>query len=843
MSRFVTVDLNGWLDHLIDVGGEARALGFRSSLYRLEDTWLFGAQALAAAREARKNTPLVDAFDALIAAATQEICVSAEREALPTALWRLVVEANRKSDDVAHLALVIPDGRYFGAPRVRKATGMTALETLYRELERARPPALATSRIELVWRSVAALKAVLAQGELGDAPGSVLVISVNRRTYWTVLKLRHWPRSGRGGGPLYIARGATMEECEEPEAWTVRRAETVRSALAQQGGDLQAISRWTRWTEILATDMRPQSLATLGIDADTIEHRSWPAPGERWTVCPDPPAITWGEASLPPALESRIELFRNGEEGKPIAIVVESPAGVEMVSGFDGAIRKLAGGIRILRVMGANTARAAADLANALGRDRDAPAWLDEVPGIELGVRKRPTDNSTQTQTEWMTVIPGNESIPAGETYHTQADLARRVTLAPGIEHVHLRLRRGQEEAWDERYSEGSNGFTIRPSDHVRIVEPLARVRPLSGEARIEIVEHLRDGRTEALSGSRASTRWSEMSKTPPLALRSIPELYIFEAKEDGWGKLERLLHQVVKDAGSGKGVTLELKNQLYKCTQEQWNVRKFPLGSDGQPPRGDPPSTSDSRRQRESRILLAESTAALLSGFEYSLRNREGLTPYAANRLHLPLTWLFTGCPGRTVEILLDAIVNPEGVEGCVLHMHAKYSAWSIYQGVGRAVRSMEMLQTIFDVLIGRWENEGGMQQDKFLLATVTHPMARRVAVRRVLNESRERFERAKRFLDRHLDNLLEGIHDTRPRGKEPRIELRYVTMGYRGLCQVRYAHPDWFPVDGNHARETFTKLCKASSLGRGFERDLVDRTAPYLIGEGDDPTMPGGF
>lgn len=847
MSRFVTVDLNGWLDHLVEEDGESRALGFRSCIFRTDDTWLFGAQALAASRDARSEDRLVDAIDALATAAGHGNCLSSEREILPAALWQLVADASRRADTPPHLALVIPDGRYLGAAKVRKETGRTALESLHQALEQARPRALTRSRIEFVWRSVAALRTVLDQGGFEDGPpGAVLVISVNRRTFWTVLELRPWPPSRHGSGPLRIVRRSEMDDCDESEAWTAQRAETVRAALVAEGnGDLESIHRWTRWVEILATGMRPESLAKLGIDAEAIEHRSWPAPEGTWAMWPAPPSITWADASLPPGLLRRIERFRNGEEGKPLAIVVESSVGVEMTAGFESLVRKPAARIPIYRAVGADTARAAKRLAGELGRDPEMPAWLDEVPSIDLEVRKRRDGIASETDTEWMTVVPGNEAIPAGETYHTRPDVARRITLAPGIEHVHLHLRRGQEGAWDQRYSDGSTGYTIRPSDHVRIVEPLARVRPLSDEARIEIIEHLPDGRSEALPGARASIKWSEMSRTPPDALCSIPELYIFEASEEGWNELEILLHQVVRLAGTKAGTSVELKQELYKCTQKQWSERKFPLGSDGKPPRA-----SNPLQDRASSRLLAESTGALLSDLESSIEGRKKLSIRAANRLHMPLTWLFTGCPERTVEILLDAIVNPTGASGYTLHMDNEFSAWSIYQGVGRTARSEDALRTVFDTLVGEWENEGGKRQDKFLLATVTHPMARRVAVRRVLNESRERFNRVKRFLDQHLDNLLEGRHDPRPRsrsrnGSDPRLELRYVTMGYRGLCQVRYTNPNWFPVNGKSARQSCEKLRQAtrSRIGRDFERDLVKRTAPYLIGEGKDPSMPGGF
>ena len=66
---------------------------------------------------------------------------------------------------------------------------------------------------------------------------------------------------------------------------------------------------------------------------------------------------------------------------------------------------------------------------------------------------------------------------------------------------------------------------------------------------------------------------------------------------------------------------------------------------------------------------------------------------------------------------------------------------------------------------------------------------------------------------------------------------------MGYRGLCQIRYGNRDWFPVDGKNAKDASNKLHEARNIRGVFERSLVDVTAPYLIGKGVDPTMPGGF
>lgn len=116
---------------------------------------------------------------------------------------------------------------------------------------------------------------------------------------------------------------------------------------------------------------------------------------------------------------------------------------------------------------------------------------------------------------------------------------------------------------------------------------------------------------------------------------------------------------------------------------------------------------------------------------------------------------------------------------------------------------------------------------------------------MRNVLNGNSKRFDRVKGFLDRRLENILEGIHDHRPGGRpQPSLELRYVVMGYRGLCQVRYRNPDWLPMDSDDCRRIHRRIRTAADrVGHQFERTLVERTAPYLIGKGEDPPMPGRF
>ena len=867
MDRFVTLDLNGWFDHLVvgstenarDMGG-GRTLGFRSSLFRQRsgdavgarsddvDTWLFGAQALAAARDARTEGPLIDAIDALALAAGHGAVDATMRNALPLAVWQLVADCARSSGqaDVAHLALVIPDGRYLGRPQIDGETGRTALETLHRTFNENRPRGQSRSRVELIWRSVATLKAAMsaAPERVGRSAGDVLVINVNRRIFWTVLQLRHWTRGGKGGtGSLCIIRRPVMDDCNADESWTAKRVENVRTALqAESAEDMDALRRWTRGLEILATGMNSGSLAEFGVEMDALEHWSWPVADGGWKLLRQVPTMKWSKASfsLPERLHRRLKVFAEDRPTglqKPLAIIIESPTGVEGVSGFERMVRKVAPTVPIVRVAGRKTVEAAADLALTLGRDPNAPAWLDEVPAIDLKVRNTAVDGTTPTVTAWKPVIANREAIPAGEIYHTPPDDARKVTLAPGVEYVHLHLRRGSGDRWDERYSGQKTGHNILPSDHERVVQPLVRVRPLSGEAHIEIVEHRPDGETEILAGSRSSVKWSEMQSKAPAEMGSIPELYVFRASEEGWGDLKPLLIEVV-EAGVDR-MTLALRDKLYKCTQQQWGQHVFPLGSDGQPPR-----TLSTKEFGTGQRLLRDATGILLDDLTLSVESTKTLKVKAANRLHMPLTWLFTGCPEGAIQILLDALLDRTGDAASKLLADNEYSLWSIYQGVGRTVRSDEHLKAVFDNLIGAWETSGGSSQDKYLLSAVSHPLARRVSARRVLGENRERFDRVHRFLKQHLDNVVKGIGDPRPGGHpQLRLELRYVTMGYRGLCQIRYDHTDWFAIDDSQVQRAHTTLVKAKSKGSAFEKRLIDLTAPYLVGEGSDPTMPGGF
>ena len=88
-------------------------------------------------------------------------------------------------------------------------------------------------------------------------------------------------------------------------------------------------------------------------------------------------------------------------------------------------------------------------------------------------------------------------------------------------------------------------------------------------------------------------------------------------------------------------------------------------------------------RRHQEARALLRGSTAILLSELEDHVRGPGQLSVKETNRMHLPLTWLFVGCPERTDDLLLEAILDPDGPVWDKLNMHNQFSAWSVHQGL----------------------------------------------------------------------------------------------------------------------------------------------------------------
>ena len=65
----------------------------------------------------------------------------------------------------------------------------------------------------------------------------------------------------------------------------------------------------------------------------------------------------------------------------------------------------------------------------------------------------------------------------------------------------------------------------------------------------------------------------------------------------------------------------------------------------------------------------------------------------------------------------------------------------------------------------------------------------------------------------------------------------------------QTRWKNPDWFSVDGEDAVKAHAKFMElrqkrfVENEHQVFLRGLLDKTVPYLIGEGKDPTMPGSF
>ena len=856
MKQFLAFDFNGWLDHCWidrkeDELGETRSLGFRSCLYKHNDQWLVGAQALAAARFEDALSSAVNASDAIAdAAGLNRFSLKTEDVSpLPCALWSLVEAAN-VANPPSHLALIVPDDHVFGSPKIVQE-GKTRLEILFRSLQAARPASLSRSRVELVWRSVAVLQAVLDKNKLKDEVGEVLVISVNDQILWRVLELRYWSRNNSDDGRIHIVRIPLETSGNHRNSGEVSWIKELRAIVENRiSDDVEKLGQWTRLIEILASNLSSTKLSQFGIDSNAIEHKTWPIGDHEYALWQkDVPADVlenYDIDTLQEKLRKIVTNFLNRQINKPIAIIIENPISEELVTGMRFFHQLSSENVPVYFVSGTDTLQAATRLAKVLAESNhhEGPAWLDSVPEIQLEVRGKLDDDQFGT-TNWIEVVSENEAVPAGEIYSTSMDKRRQITLAPGIEYVHLHLRRGNEDSWDERYTQ----HAIEPSDHVRFVEPLAKIRPLSEVARIEIVEHLPNDDVETLAGPTNGIKWDDLSSEKPPILGSIPELYIFEASEEGWEDIKPILKRIVESGQSRNGSLqrISLRDELYKCTQNQWKDGRFPLGSDGLPPR-----TSGGQNYGDDQELLRRAIAIIVGDLEHSVENRSQFKKAGdSNRLHMGLTWLFTGCPDKVTNILLDAIINPDGNSGETLCIDKPYAAWSIYSGVGRTAKRREILEVIYDELLGRWEDNGdGIKQDKFLLAAVSHPLARRYLVRILFYEDQKRFERVKRFLWRHLENIVGGIHDPRPGGKQPSLELRYVIMGYRGLCQIRYKHPEWFPHDGideGEAVDVYKKLMQLSKSphfkNKKFEQKLLELSAPYLIGEGRDPTMPGGF
>ncbi len=836
----------------------------------IKDQWLAGAQALAAARFENSLKTIdaidadalycaagyIDAIDALSCAAGycrkhSRKCGTISPLPLPSVLWKLVEAANRVDKETVHLALIVPDNQFFGNPKVVQEEGKTRLEILYDSLYSARQSSgLMRNRFELVWRSVAVLRAVLDRGELTNQLGDVLVVSINKKICWRVLKLRRWSRDKSESCPIRIERTSMKVSRNYSNMGEKRWMSDLLAKVENQNSvKFKKLKGWTRCMEMLVTNASSETLNKLELDVSAIEHWTWPlVEGESVSWRSEAPIVVpknHARILLLNKLKAIIKKFLHQTE-KPLAVVIENPVGDEIFDHIRLLHRILSDNIQIHYVSGADTTKAAARLAQVLAESNhpQSPAWLDSVPEIQLTVREKLDDGQGGSNTKWIAVVSGNEVVPAGEIYSTLPDEGRRVALAPGIEYVHLHLRRGGEGAWEERYTphprhDPHHAIAIEPSDHVRFVEPLARVRPLSEVARIEIVEHQRNGEVEALAGF----KWDDLTKMCPPELGNIPELYIFKDSEEGWENLKPILKKIVESGrdSTDPSLRITLRDELYECTQEQWRDKKFPLGSDGQPPR-----TLDGRDYIDAKRLLRDATRILVRDLKYCIDRQMKLKVGVANRLHMGLTWLFTGCPEEVTNILLDAIINPNGKAGTTLHIKKNFAAWSIYSGVGRTVKSEESLKIIYDSLIRRWEKNGGQGQDKFLLAAVSHPLARRFLVREILNEKEERFQSVKHFLCQQLDNIIRRKHDSRPR-HQPSLELRYVTMGFRGLCQIRYKNPEWFPVDESKAIRTYDKLMQLKDSYRfrnkKFEQNLIDLSAPYLIDEGEDPTMPGGF
>ena len=685
-SNFITFDLNGWFDHVFCPEDKlAHPLGFRSCLYSYDNKWLLGAKALSTARQLDKTDRLIDVCDAI--EYTSLPSDNENSKALPKSLWQIVKDVPEIGQSEVNLALIVPDGEFFG--RLPEPGKKANLEYFYERLVNERPRDLRRSKLEIIWRSVAVLKAAQKKYHEKKHPfnqhGNVLVVSINRKVYWARLKLRDWitKQEKASDGKVFIERKLNRSfNCKEGESWFQNRLEDVKKAVSERNScEISSIEDQTRFLEIHASGITEELQKKYRLDHRDLEHQTLITQDNKWGAISTPESIHWSNYQLPIKLINEIEEF--SKDPSSLGIVIENPIGRKSTTGFEMLLRGVSGKLDVFGIYAHETVKAAHTLAQELGRDPKSPAWLDEVPAIEIKVRNSTRGEQNDSQGfDWVPIIPKGEAVPAGEFYSTKPEDQPPISLAPGIEHVHLHFKRWQ----DERYSGKDTGHYIKPSDHKRIVKPLARVRPLSGEARVEILEQLRDGKTQALA---PTMKWSKMLSDRPEAMRSIPELYIFQANLDGWEELTPLLEKVIdyKDKEFDDPDTSELRQKIYKKTQEHWGSSTFPLGSDGQPP-----IFKDKNENEKAKNLIKDSTEILVDWLESYLNGRRVIAKdVVINRLHLPLTWLFTGCPDKIPSILLEAIKNPDGDYGAKLRMDKQFSAWSVYHGFGRTVNSSE--------------------------------------------------------------------------------------------------------------------------------------------------------
>ena len=842
----LAVDINGWSDHAwIPVRGErrnaqvgyvGRELGARSILARRtpQDPWLLGAQALNMVRIAAWEEREVEKIDAIEAMAqTAQGPNEASKDALGKALWQMVDSTAREVERTVHLALVIPDGRLLGRDHRRT-------ERLYEQIVAARPSRLSDSTVRLVWRSVAAVEAARVRRGRSPADGErYLVVNVNRRTFWTEIVWgpvctrcgqRQTPHGApHGCPPEAVRRGwqraPVMDDCNDDEAWSATRVEETRATV-------RGVLSEGKWRE----QSRAIEMIAGGAAVETINlmHKTWADDGV-WHGPVEVREPRRATATLPKRFAERIERMR-ADGLKETTIVIETPGGIAHTAQFAAAVRK-ATGRGHENVTGVDVAKAAASLA-ARQMTEGQVAWFDNVPriSVRLARREKPGDDGETVVKESMEdLIPPNTWTAAGDEYRTPEVLGVQVQIAPGVEHVNLQMTRedpgtpGEAPCQEQRYSGGHTGHTLAPTDSQRRVRIQAITEPLAGESRIRIMEQHKGGGESPIRG-RETVRWSDMSPDPGPSSSSIPELFVFERNDGGWNATEDTLREVAQDWRAKGALSPGVLTRLYDLLKVDGVL---PLDSAGEPP-------GEGKVYEERRRVLSEAGDALEENFKERVREKGQARIRTANRWHMGATWLFTGCPSGVVDILMEAIREPGGTVATRLNLSNEFGRWPIYSGLGRAANTRAQMEMLARETLDQWEKARWPVPDICRLATISHPAARRAEMREIWIEDQDLFERTWEFLEQQLIGWKStGWPRTMP--GTPTLALRYIMMGYRGLCQIRYRRPDWLPTDHPRMYEAAEKMEAAQGrVKQKFVVELCERSIPFLYGEGEDPTIP---
>ena len=335
----------------------------------------------------------------------------------------------------------------------------------------------------------------------------------------------------------------------------------------------------------------------------------------------------------------------------------------------------------------------------------------------------------------------------------------------------------------------------------------------------------------------------------------AIPLLYVFEANQAAWDRLERHLAELRDwwrdDRTEGERI-VGLYERLYNIFNSQWRNLQYPIDSAGDPPwvrNQDPGQAKATERERQR--LVKDAMDAMVGRFEEVLAGQRRVKRgRPLNQVHTVPTWMFTNAPDSLALRLASGLARncDEGyVAADRLGLDNLYSAWAAYSGIGRSTNTVSALATVWETLLGCWDRT---TPDKYLLAAISHPMGRRMETADLLSDRQRLRDQVTHLTTTALEWLSAGRSDRRPGGKSQwALELRYTVFIIRGLLRVRIADPSVEVRGGTDLMRSMAD--RLEHLGRNRKlgsrqqlvRDIVERTVPLARGEAGKVALPKGL